>query len=851
MQIWTILLIVPYSLSSHFDDIDENIQCKRRDYPFPVLPWSRPEETAVLSEVFASSYSSKGAYFNFNQKESSNVKTGHVSVFVYPIDLGKCSRECAILQRIDNSGRLMTPQIYVTSSHKLLVLLYGFGSGKVFTYNKNIKLYTWQKVTVSMEMDGIRVCVTSLFDAHCHKLLDSVYEFSLNGVWILGGSSHKKGMPGLIRDVSLVSGDSFLGVRMNDIDFLNKALTHFSPDTTLPIAETFFLCFAHEVGGVPILSKISHLDFESPNDVYTGELTCSEHLDQIIRRAVIKRLALEAGIVESQLSAHINCTGQAAARWIKRNLADKSLSRMSGSLYTAGRKLLLRSVDQCTGVVLLVLSACNGSPEILFTLAAFFNSGIVLPKNVVLGREFTLVAATQGSVLANLALASQTTTCPIQFAYHGVVADQFMAEWKRAESEDLIAERTRLKHGELTHQEGTDDQVFQFLLMQAQQGNADAQANIGRMFYWGQGGVDRNIDEAFEMQRAAALQNHPDGLFDAGIMLLKGHGTDKNTTKARQYLEKAAKAGHKGAPGTLGYLELNENGNVTGAVHYFNQSHQLGDTDATHNLAVIQTYYEAFDPDPYYAHKMFKIASDRGHKDATMISAEQTLHGLHNQTGNCSSALKYIKKLSGQSNYVTRLMREAVTYYQDGRYDDAFLEYLVLAEADIEMAQYNLGWLCQEFQHEITYQYPDCTQIYYSKSANNGYGPSQAYLANSLWKKRDFYRSARWYAKAANNKVDEGLFGLGYFSKDGIPVGVITVNGSSLYFGPDRNVSMTKKLWYDCFRQGSEEASVGCGIPLLWFYLTTVSLSTLSATILPPLTVITLLAIVVNRYTRT
>ena len=62
---------------------------------------------------------------------------------------------------------------------------------------------------------------------------------------------------------------------------------------------------------------------------------------------------------------------------------------------------------------------------------------------------------------------------------------------------------------------------------------------------------------------------------------------------------------------------------------------------------------------------------------------------------------RYIKKLSGQSNYVTRLMREAVTYYQDGRYDDAFLEYLVLAEADIEIAQYNLGWLCQEFQHEV------------------------------------------------------------------------------------------------------------------------------------------------------
>ena len=49
--------------------------------------------------------------------------------------------------------------------------------------------------------------------------------------------------------------------------------------------------------------------------------------------------------------------------------------------------------------------------------------------------------------------------------------------------------------------------------------------------------------------------------------------------------------------------------------------------------------YETFPQ--YYAHKMFKLASDRGHKDATMISAEQTLHGIHNQTGDCPSALRF------------------------------------------------------------------------------------------------------------------------------------------------------------------------------------------------------------------
>ena len=56
---------------------------------------------------------------------------------------------------------------------------------------------------------------------------------------------------------------------------------------------------------------------------------------------------------------------------------------------------------------------------------------------------------------------------------------------------------------------------------------------------------------------------------------------------------------------------------------------------------------------------------------------------------------------------------------------------------------------------QITHRIPECTREYYSKSAGNGYGPSQAFLANDLWKKGDYYESARWYAKAADNKVDE------------------------------------------------------------------------------------------------
>ena len=60
-----------------------------------------------------------------------------------------------------------------------------------------------------------------------------------------------------------------------------------------------------------------------------------------------------------------------------------------------------------------------------------------------------------------------------------------------------------------------------------------------------------------------------------------------------------------------------------------------------------------------------------------------------------------MKLLSGQSNIVTKHMREAALEYQAGRYNSAALKYLVLAEAGEEMAQYNLAWLCQEFPDQV------------------------------------------------------------------------------------------------------------------------------------------------------
>eukprot|EP00116_Pleurobrachia_bachei_P009427 sb/3469689/ len=155
-------------------------------FPYPSKHlFSSTEERFIIEEVFASSYSHKGAY-----KAVKGIGTtgGHVILYFYPTSFDKCLLECGIIQRIDKFGRLHTPQLYVTHTGRLKVLAYGSGLGKVMTFDRNLKLFTWHKIVLSMDDTELRVCVSTVFTSHCHIYIDKTYEFSPNGVWVLGKS---------------------------------------------------------------------------------------------------------------------------------------------------------------------------------------------------------------------------------------------------------------------------------------------------------------------------------------------------------------------------------------------------------------------------------------------------------------------------------------------------------------------------------------------------------------------------------------------------------------------------------------------------------------------------------------
>jgi len=83
-------------------------------------------------------------------------------------------------------------------------------------------------------------------------------------------------------------------------------------------------------------------------------------------------------------------------------------------------------------------------------------------------------------------------------------------------------------------------------LAKAEQGNVDAQYNLGIMYYHGEG-VPKNLDEALHWFHLAAEQNDADAQYNLGFMYGKGEGTKKDQRQSLEWFQKAAAQGHAGA----------------------------------------------------------------------------------------------------------------------------------------------------------------------------------------------------------------------------------------------------------------------------------------------------------------
>ncbi len=93
----------------------------------------------------------------------------------------------------------------------------------------------------------------------------------------------------------------------------------------------------------------------------------------------------------------------------------------------------------------------------------------------------------------------------------------------------------------------------------AEEGDADAQRNLGTMYHEGQG-VPQDYTKAVRWFRKAAEQGNPPAQFNLSIMYINGEGMPRDNVEAVKWYRKAAEQGFAKAQSNLGVMYANGQG---------------------------------------------------------------------------------------------------------------------------------------------------------------------------------------------------------------------------------------------------------------------------------------------------
>ncbi|MGA2402736.1 MAG: tetratricopeptide repeat protein [Syntrophobacteraceae bacterium] len=157
--------------------------------------------------------------------------------------------------------------------------------------------------------------------------------------------------------------------------------------------------------------------------------------------------------------------------------------------------------------------------------------------------------------------------CLAAFAPQAMVPTETRAGWDEAKA---------------SYEKGDYLKAYEEFKVLAEQGNADAQWNLGVMFANGQG-VQKDYVEAVKWTGKAAEQGVADAQYNLGVMYYNGTGVPQDYTEAVKWFRRAAEQGVAEAQYDLGVMYYNG----TGMPEDFVQAH------VCFNLAAAQGNEEA------------------------------------------------------------------------------------------------------------------------------------------------------------------------------------------------------------------------------------------------------------------
>jgi TPR repeat protein len=152
----------------------------------------------------------------------------------------------------------------------------------------------------------------------------------------------------------------------------------------------------------------------------------------------------------------------------------------------------------------------------------------------------------------------------------------------------------------------------------AEQGDANAQYNLGLLYARGQG-VEKNPQEAARWYEKAAEQGVPAAQYNLGVMYANGQGVQASPEQAAKWFLKAAEQGVTDAATGLGNVYQEGEGafrNYSEAEKWYRKAADEGVASAAHQLGVMYDLGQGVERNYPEAMKWYQKAADAGYASA-------------------------------------------------------------------------------------------------------------------------------------------------------------------------------------------------------------------------------------------
>ncbi|XP_018416905.1 PREDICTED: protein sel-1 homolog 3 [Nanorana parkeri] len=753
------------------------------------------------------------------------------SIWMYLLDYCK-SKECGIIHHVDSSKMYTTPLLFLTPTGQVHVQMQlRKGSDIAILSHFSLPLYQWVRLDV-MVHGGMIVLHTFVgrevesYESQTYSVDDEINFDDTDGFMALGGSKYVAGIDGFFGPVK------YYRLKALQMDEISNPL----PEDELyrQIQDYYSRCFT--------VKDIVHLYVDTLKE---------KHIKETKSQAKNPYMDLYLKYRDRPICKIVSWTQEDERKHSHLFQLLTSTERISMDFWNdpvpaVGKKMfesVIRDLSNGfqhlnSSIPHLMDASCCGYHKASYLLAIIYEIGLGVPTNPTQALLYSLIGAQEDDRLALLKLGykhlqgidTHSLDLDVAFVYYMNIAKKTPKDRLARHAEQAFVETVRLMDDDILKEQTREtDDLFLWLKQNAERGDPYAQHRLAQMLFWGQQGVTQDTRAAIEWYERGAMENEePVLMYDYAVLLFKGDGVPKNKKLALELMKKSASKGQVEALNGLGWYYHNFKKDYVRAVKYWSRAYDKGNADAAFNLGVmhLQGIYPAESgANETRAFEYMSKASEGGHIEASINVAQYLITGsLRNIQRNPEAAIILAKFVAEQNGNIGLIIRKAVNAYLDGSLNEAFLHFILAAEAGIESSQTNVAYLCEELPELSAILRDTCILRYYNLSAHQPTPSTYAllkmgdmYYYGGESHHRDLEESGKMYTQAAALGDAQGFFNLAQLIQEGITVHEYMLRHlklSTSVFGDKHTLVI--ELYERCQNHSSDEGISPCTLVLLY-----------------------------------